>query len=78
LISGCGKVAVRTEIIKQYPPEVLLAPITEPVAPVIKPGELNVGDLVNWYEAWLESYRRAFKSAEADKAAIREWVKGVQ
>ena len=34
---------------------------------------MTVGDLVNWYEDYVASLRKACAMSEADKAALRDW-----
>ena len=56
------------------PPMSLLQPITKPTPPELIKEDLQIEDMINWYEEWLERMTRAFKEAEADKQAVREWV----
>lgn len=51
-----------------------MAPREKPNPPPV-PESMTTGELLNWYEAWIEGYRTAFEQSEADKAAIRDWVK---
>jgi hypothetical protein len=51
----------------------LVQPIPEPEPPLV-PETMTTGDLLDWWRDWKEAYRRAWKEAEADKAAIREWM----
>ncbi|OPL13597.1 MAG: hypothetical protein AVO39_10380 [delta proteobacterium MLS_D] len=75
ILSGCGsgQVVTQTQTTRMYPPEMLVQPIPEPEPPLV-PETMTTGDLLDWWRDWKEAYRRAWKEAEADKAAIREWM----
>ena len=51
----------------------LLQPITKPSPPDLIEGDVQIEDMINWYEEWVERMTRAFQESEADKQAIREW-----
>jgi len=36
---------------------------------------MTTGELLNWWEVYLESYREAYRKSENDKAAIRDWAR---
>ena len=69
---GCGREIVRTETVKVMPPKALLAPRPCPDPPAVV-DEMTVGDLVQWYEDYVASLRKACAMSEADKAAVRDW-----
>ncbi|MFP4629422.1 MAG: hypothetical protein ACLFMQ_01730 [Desulfohalobiaceae bacterium] len=53
----------------------MLEPRTTPTAPDVPEGELKVQDVIEWYEAWVSKLEQAHLQSEADKAAIRGWIK---
>lgn len=75
-MSGCAKdpeIITKTKIQRVKPPETLLEPIKEPQAPPVKDGELEVQDVIEWYEQWISELQKAFREAEADKQQVLEW-----
>ena len=80
LLSGCAsgpQVVTQTETVRVTPPMTLLEPIDEP-GPLVLPDDATVEDMISWYEQWVADLQRAFRSAEADKQAVREWVEEKQ
>ncbi len=56
-----------------YPPAALVQPNPEPAPPPV-PERMDTGELLDWWQEWLERYRTAWLESEADKAGIREWM----
>jgi len=43
-------------------------------APPEIPEAMTTGELLDWWQAYVEKYRVALQESEADKAAIKSWI----
>lgn len=73
MLIGCGG-GQAIKVVKVSPPEALIAPREDPRPPEI-PEKMTTGELLDWWEVYLESYREAYRKSENDKAAIRDWAR---
>lgn len=76
-MSGCARepqVVTEIQTKRIEPPQMLLSPRMLPGPPPVPQGQLEVEDMINWYETWINSLEQAASQSEADKAAIREWI----
>lgn len=76
-MAGCAhgpQVVTETKVEKIKPPEVFLMPRLEPGPPPVPDKELNIEDVINWYEVWVNNLRIEIQKSEQDKQAIRDWV----
>lgn len=64
---------VETKTIKMFPPEALVAPIEEPVLPVLE-DSINTDTLLDWLIMRGDLYKQAWQESELDKALIRRWM----
>lgn len=64
----------KTEIQRIEPPHALLAPRATPDPPPIPDGKMDLEQVINWYESWINRLEKALLSSEADKKAIREYI----
>lgn len=78
-MSGCGKTIQQTTVERMYPPIELVQPIPVPEKPPVplsyrEDGKLELRQVQQWWNEYINRWKESFFRAEDDKAAIRSWM----